>query len=417
MKKLFFSLVFLFCSNMFFAQNNQKVSWDIKKHYYTYQCQYCNKKAVNYGIVGITNVSNFKSLDCIYMYESNLRIIAENSESLLRNGTCTSAINKTTNCVVSLVDNEFITEKRNMDCDGTTLDSWDKDFETFVKKSPGFKTWFDESVFEKFKNYRLSLEKKEIAAFDESIDNLEKLMFNEEYEKAALLYTELSKGKMGSNEFLKSKKDIIQSGLNESTLKIAVLSDEVKKEIVTMHKEIFRAEFIKKKVESIEIIFDQSGVGYIDDVQTVIRNYKPSILKEVGLFKVYCKSKASFNLTIDETNNPNKPEIDIWVAPGIKICNKGNRYYKKTFLSASILSDEVQVINNSQVPKGKYWRVRNYLKEFKVNGIKIYNEELSKKESEDRLSRRLGIKIARGTGSLAILTWLTMRTIEYSSVK
>ena len=280
-----------------------------------------------------------------------------------------------------------------------------------------FITWFTTSDhFEKYKKYCLSLEQKDKETFDSEFGNLENLISNKEYEQAALLYTNLSNGKFANDAFLNSKKDIIQNGLNYSNTKIAIISPEELNSIILSNREYFK-EMFKETTQNIEILFDQKGNGFINDLPCKIRNGKPFLLKEVGKFKVYCKSKGTFQLTTEQIQDPNKMYLDIWVAPNIKVIKNGKKYFKKTFLSASIFRDEVSVVNNDQVPSGKYWKVKHDLKLYKVNGTEIVREEQLVRESENNLSRRLGMKIARGTSSLAILTWLTLRFIEFSSVK
>ncbi len=259
-------------------------------------------------------------------------------------------------------------------------------------------------------------EQKEKELFDSDFDKLETYISNKDFEQAALLYTNLSIGRFANDAVLISKRDIIQNGLNNSNTKIAIISSEDMNSIILSNSENFK-EMFKENTQNIEILFDQKGNGSINNVPCKIRNGKPFVLKEVGAFKVYCKSKGTFQLTTEQIQDPNKMYYDIWVSPNIRISKNGNKYFKKTFLSASVFRDQISVVNNNQVPNGKYWKVRHDLKLLKVNGAEIVREEQLVRDSENKLSSRLGMKIARGTGSLAILTWLTMRTIEYSSVK
>jgi len=416
--------LFLIIQTSLIAQTSDEVSYNRLANAYTYKCQYCNKEATSYYLLSIKKVSDYKLLDCVFMYENNLEVISNLAESNLRNGKCTSTLNRSEKCVVNKVSTDLNkTERITQYCGGNTLENWNKNFNEFCNRNPDFATIFEKSDFEKFKKYRLALEDKENEKFKIEnekfkieIDKLENLILDNEFEKAAVLYTVLSKGKFGNDEFLKSQKEFIQSGLNNSTIETAILSTEDLNRII-LYNNVYFKELFKENSQSIEIIFDQKGKGTINDSPTKIKNINPFVLKEVAAFKVYCKSKGTFQLTTEQIQDPNKMYLDIWVAPNIKVIKNGKKYYKKSFLSASIFRDEESVVKNDQVPSGKYWKVKHDLKLYKVNGTEIVREEQLVRESENNLNRRWGMKIARGTGSLAILTWLTIRTIEYSSVK
>ncbi len=409
--------LFLIIQTALIAQTSGIVSYDRIANEYNYKCQYCNQEATKYYVEAIKKVSDYKLLDCVFMYENNLEARSEMAESLLRNNNCTSTLNRSEKCEVKRVSKDLNKTRRiTQYCRGITLENWNKNFNEFCNSGPRFATIFEKSDFEKFKNYRLALEDKENKKFKIEIDKLENFILDNEFEKAAVLYTELSKGKFANDAFLNSKEDIIQNGLNYSNTQIAIISPEELNSIILSNTEYFK-EIFKETTQNIEILFDQKGNGFINDVPCKIRNGKPFLLKEVGKFKVYCKSKGTFQLTIEQIQNPKKMYLDIWVAPNIKVIKNGKQYFKKTFLSASIFRDEVSVVNNDQVPSGKYWKVKHDLKLYKVNGTEIAREEQLVRESENNLNGRLGMKIARGTSSLAILTWLTLRFIEFSSVK
>jgi hypothetical protein len=413
MKKLLFVTFYLIIPGFFFAQDN--VSWDQQIAYFTNQCQYCKKQDISSSVLEIKNVSNIKLLDCVYMSILNEREMY-NSSSQLKYGICTSMLNKTDHCIVSVITSKTSIEKRSSNCGGYTLDLSHKNYEDFSANNHQFRIWFKGEDVQKFKQYRLNLESNQQKDYKSGFDNLEKVILNKDFEKAALLYQDLANGKFGNNEFLRRKKEIIQSGLNNSTTKVAALNSGEINRIILSNRDSFK-ELFKDKAESIEIIFDQKGNGFINGSPSKIINVNPVVLKEVGNFKVYCKSKGLFLFSLEQIQNPNKTYNDIWVSPDIKICKIGNKYFKKSLFSASLLRNEISVVNNNQVPNGKYWKVRHELKLYKVNGTEINQEELLVKDSEHRLSPRVGMKMARATGSLAIITWITFRFMEYSSVK
>ena len=397
---------------------SQNISGIVEYEITYWECKYCHFTGKEKKLKNILKISDYKYLPSLY-----LNALDDEAEY----GSIKSSY-----CALSNNVNNW---HSNVEVDLPTTEK--KSFEN-ISKDRIIPEWFTSGRLEKVsykinadfikwkKIYDDEQEKKSLAIkkqeqkdkelFDSEFDKLEKLISNKEFEQAALLYTELSKGKFSYNEVLKSKKDFIQSGLNNSTTKTAILNSEELNGIILSNREYFK-ELIKDKPETIEIIFDQKGNGFINNSPSKIRNSKPFVLKEVGNFKVYCNSKGTFQLSTEQVQNPNKMYMDVWVAPNQKISKKGNKYFKKTSLSASVFKDEVSVINNNQVPYGKYWMVKHELKLSKVNGIEINREELLIKDSEKNLSRRLGMKIARGTSSLAILTWLTLRFIEFSSVK
>jgi hypothetical protein len=396
-------IILLFLTNLtLVAQDKLNGSYKVKSIHVSLKCYYCGKECSNEVITKITDLSDYRLIG--YLIDKGTFNDYKIGDCYSK---CQSALNKSDKHDLREPKSENKTEIKTQICEITVINE---------TKLMGYKSYFEETDFEKYKKYCLSLEKKDKESFDSEFDNLENLISNKEYEQAALLYTNLSNGKFANDAFLNSKNDIIQNGLNYSNTKIAIISPEELNRIILSNREYFK-EMFKETTQNIEILFDQKGNGFINDVPCKIRNGKPFLLKEVGKFKVYCKSKGTFQLTTEQVQDPNKMYLDIWVAPNIKVIKNGKKYFKKTFLSASIFRDEVSVVNNDQVPSGKYWKVKHDLKLYKVNGTEIVREEQLVRESENNLSRRLGMKIARGTSSLAILTWLTLRFIEFSSVK
>ena len=245
---------------------------------------------------------------------------------------------------------------------------------------------------------------------------LNDLISDKDFENAALKYTDLYKSGFSISLESSNYRDIIQEGLNSSHNQYFELGTKDLQQIITSNLNGFY-QLIKDKTETVEIIFDYNGKGHINDVSTGINLANRLVLKKVGDFDVYAKSKGTFQLTVEQIQNPKKMYFDIWVAPNLIICKSGNKYFEKTFLSASKFREEISVVHNEQVPVGKYWKVRHDLKILKVNGTLINQTELVVLDTEKKLSQRLGMKITRATGSLAILSWLTLRFIEFSSVK
>lgn len=407
---------------MVFVSNNvllsQNISGEVEYEISSWECKYCRLPGKKKVVKSILKVSD-------YRYLHQLFFAAEKEEAefgCVKYSWNHCSLSTNVNEVHSIIEIDVpVTEKKSFDRISKDFNFWVNisDLEEVSKKiNADFIKWkkFYDQEQEK-KNYEINKqEKKEKEQFDTEFDNLEKLISNKEYEQAALLYTKLSSGKFGYNELLKSKKEYIQSGLNNSNSKTAILNSEELNKIIQSNKNYFKKMFLETP-QNIEIVFDTEGNGTINGSPTKLRNVSPFVLKEVGSFKVYCKSIGSFQLSTEQIQNPNKLYFDIWVSPNQKISKKGNKYFKKTFLSASIFKDEVSVINDNQVPYGKYWIVKHELKLFKVNDINIHTDELLVKQSEDDLSKRFWVKIGRGTGLLASVSWLTLRIIEYSSVK
>ncbi|MEY4571208.1 MAG: hypothetical protein RLZ10_401 [Bacteroidota bacterium] len=431
--KIRLTLFFLIPSILF-----SQVSYDRIAVTVSFKCKYCNNEAAAYAVATIKNVSDFKVLDCIFMYESNEEVKSQDKLDALKYGyvKCTSALNKTYRCVNGLkITDEVKIERITRYCKvEETLDLWNKNFDEFCAKHPRFSSYFEKNDFNKFKEYRLKKEKidsenrlkeqkieqdkleKEKDIFNREQDKLDNLISIQEFEKAALFYSELkNKGRFYSDSRLIKQKDSIQSGLNSLSSGIITLEAKELTSIILNNKAFF-IELLNDSPKTIEIIFDQNGIGYINEVESKIK-CTPKIEKVIHGFNVYSRAKGDFNLTIEQIQNPKKMYYDIWVAPNIKVQKSNDKYYKKTWLTASLLNDNIQVINDERVPKGKYWKVEHVLKHYRANGESLKTEELMIKNSENKLSKRLGVKISRSVFWVTSLSWLTLRYIEYSTVK
>jgi hypothetical protein len=402
MKKKYFTLFFLI-PFIHLSQTKFDVSYNSKVDVKNFKCYYCGIECSKVSILKISELSDFKAVGCLIREGFYFPWDCYNKEYT----KCKSALNKTDNHDLRVNNSETKIINNTLSCDFVCQDE-----ATLNDK----KSYFEADDFEKFRSYCFSIEKKEKETHNKNLEELENSILIKDFENAAMKYAEISKSKYSDDPFLKGLKETIQIGLNNSINVVISLSQDDMQSIISNNRQYFN-ELFKNKISTVEIIFDQNGFGYVNNEKVNIKNLKLYSVKEIGNFKVYCKSKGTFQLSTEQIQNPNKMYYDIWVAPNQKISKNGNKYFKKTFLSASVFKDEVSVINDNQVPYGKYWMVKHELKLSKVNGIEINREELLIKDSEKNLSRRLGMKIARGTSSLAILTWLTLRFIEFSSVK
>jgi hypothetical protein len=413
MRTVYFIIVLSFFS--IFSLRSQNISGEVEYETSYFQCRHCYLTAKIKSLKSINTISDFKYIPQIYLAalddEGHYGLLRRESDCPVNGSHGIRESDVPTSEIKKLIN---IPKER---YNGQWLETWI--IEKVCKKiNSEYQKWvkiYDQEQAKKQLENQIR-EDKEKKEFENKSVYLETLILDQDFENAAILYTELSNGKFGNDPFLVSQKEIIQNGLNNSNGKVANLTPAQLNDIINWNRASFK-ELIKDKPETIEIIFDQKGNGFINEKPSKIYYSKPIVLKEIGKFKVYCKSKGTFQLSTEQIQDPNKMYFDIWVSPDLKISKIGNKYFKKTFLSTSVFRDEVSVVNNNQVPNGKYWKVRHDLKIYKVNGTEINREELLIKDSENRLKSRLGMKIARSTGSLAILSWLTFRFIEYSSVK
>ena len=180
------------------------------------------------------------------------------------------------------------------------------------------------------------------------------------------------------------------------------------------------------------LLFDESGKGFINNTPTII-NVSPPVIKELDNFQIYGKTKCELELSKEIKEYEKKQKNTFMASPNDKVYEINNKVFRYSFVSQpiksksksyenvkyskSIYGNVKEVRKDKRIEGGKYWILQPKIEVVKINGIDVSENPIEVKIDEKRLKRRLLVSLSRITTILAASTWITLRYIEYSTVK
>jgi hypothetical protein len=180
------------------------------------------------------------------------------------------------------------------------------------------------------------------------------------------------------------------------------------------------------------LLIDESGKGFINNTPTIIY-FSPPVIKELDNFQIYGKTKCELELSKEIKEYEKKQKNTFMASPNDKVYEMNNKVFRYSFVSQpikrksksyetvksakSIIGNVKEVRKDKRIENGKYWILQPKIEVVKINGIDVSENPIEVKIDEKPLKRRFFVSFSRITTIVAASTWITLRYLEYSTVK
>ena len=184
------------------------------------------------------------------------------------------------------------------------------------------------------------------------------------------------------------------------------------------------------------LLFDESGKGFFNNTPTTMSSLiyiSRPVIKELDNFQIYGKTKCELELSKEIKEYEKKQKNTFMASPNDKVYEMNNKVFRYSFVSQpiksksksyenvkyskSIYGNIKEVRKDKRIESGKYWILQPKIEVVKINSIDVSENPIEVKIDEKPLKRRLLVSLSRITTILAASTWITLRYLEYSTVK